>query len=522
VVLRSPHPDIAIPESPVTTFLLEKGTDRAHQAALIDGPTGRTVTYGELTSAVDAVAAGLAGRGFAKGDPMALYAPNLPEYAIAFGAISAAGGIATTVNPLYTADELAFQLGDSGARYLLTIPPLLERALRAKEQSKVEEVFVFGEAEGATPFASLLETGGSGATGPDVPIDPLVDLVAMPYSSGTTGFPKGVMLTHHNLVSNVSQTLAAFTIKAEDVVIGVLPFFHIYGMTAIMNCGLRAGATIVTMRRFDLDEFLRLMQDHRVTVAFVVPPIVLGLAKHPDVARYDLSSLRVILSGAAPLGADLAKECGERLGCLVAQGYGLTESSPVTHICSDDGTFYRSGSIGPLVPNTESRVVDPATGRDVDASQRGEILIRGPQVMKGYLNNPQATAHTVDDDGWLHTGDIGYADEDGFFFIEDRLKELIKYKGFQVPPAELEALIVTHASVADVAVIGIPDEKAGELPKAFVVRNGDVTEQEIIDFVAARVSPQKKIRLVEFVDQIPKSPSGKILRRVLRERAGEK
>jgi acyl-CoA synthetase (AMP-forming)/AMP-acid ligase II len=326
------------------------------------------------------------------------------------------------------------------------------------------------------------------------------------------------MLSHRNLVANLCQVQAAFPIEADDTLIGALPFFHIFGMTVIMNHGLRAGATIVTMPRFDLEQFLELIERHAVTRACVVPPIALALAKHPAVEGRDLSAMRTIQSGAAPLGAELAEQVAERIGCVVVQGYGLTETSPVTHMIRPHGKN-PPGSIGRPVAQTECRIVDPVGGIDVDAGERGELWIRGPQVMRGYLHNPDATAETIDAHGWLRTGDVAIRDEDGYFRIVDRLKELIKYKGYQVPPAELEALIVSHPEVADVAVIGVPDEEAGEVPKAFVVPAGSGLDADALRaWVAERVAPQKQIRLVETVEEIPKSPSGKILRRQLRER----
>jgi acyl-CoA synthetase (AMP-forming)/AMP-acid ligase II len=276
------------------------------------------------------------------------------------------------------------------------------------------------------------------------------------------------------------------------------------------------------MPRFDLEQFLRIMQEHRVSRGYFVPPIVLALAKHPAVDGYDLSSLKSILCGAAPLGADLATACSERLGCTVVQGYGLTETSPVTHAVPSEGGLDRPGSIGPPLPNTDCQVVDIETGEDLGTDRDGEIWVRGPQVMKGYLNDPEATAATVDADGWLHTGDIGHADGDGYFHVVDRLKELIKYKGYQVAPAELEALLLSHPRVADAAVVPRPDEEAGEVPKAYVVAKGDVSADELMEFVARRVAPHKKVRAVEFLAEVPRSASGKILRRILveRERAG--
>ncbi|MGH2734424.1 MAG: AMP-binding protein, partial [Actinomycetota bacterium] len=415
---------------------------------------------------------------------------------------------------LYTAEELAFQLNDSKAKFLVTIPQFLDRALEAKDKSGVEELFVLGEGEGAIPFTELMGTSAPA----QVEIDPRKDLVVLPYSSGTTGFPKGVMLTHHNLVANILQAEQCQLVGPDDTLIAVLPFFHIYGMNVIMNIGLHRGATIVTMPRFDLEQFLQLIQDHKVTRAYLVPPIVLGLTKHPIVDQYDLSSLRLIMSGAAPLGSELATACGDRVGCYVMQGYGLTETSPVTHVIPEDPAKNKPGSIGPVIPNTEAMVADPATGEELDPGELGEVWIRGPQVMRGYLNNDEATKVTIDGEGWLHTGDIGKVDEDGYFFLVDRLKELIKYKGFQVPPAELEALIITHPKVSDVAVIGVPDEEAGEIPKAFVVATEELTPDELMGWVAQHVAPHKKVRRVEIVDEIPKSASGKILRRVLKER----
>jgi acyl-CoA synthetase (AMP-forming)/AMP-acid ligase II len=514
-IYRSPEGDVDVPDADVTSFVLEHAEERGEKAALIDGPSGRTLPYGELAGGVRAFASGLAARGFGKGDVLAVHMPNLPEYAVAFHGAAAAGGMCTTVNPLYTANELAYQLRDSGARILVTVPPCADVVQEAAEQAGVGERFVVGEAPGFEPVTALF---GDPDGAPAPAIDPEADLAVLPYSSGTTGLPKGVMLTHRNLVANLCQIQAAFPINAGDTLIGVLPFFHIYGMTVIMNQGLMAGATIVTVPRFDLEQFLALLEEHSVTRAYVVPPIALALAKHPAVEGRDLGALETIMSGAAPLGAELAEQVADRIGCTVIQGYGLTETSPVTHVVRPHGEN-RPGTIGQPLPGTECRVVDPQTGTDAHEGERGELWIRGPQVMRGYLNNPEATAATLDAEGWLHTGDVATVDPDGYVTIVDRLKELIKYKGYQVPPAELEALIITHPGVADVAVIGVPDEECGELPKAYVVPSaGELDHDELIEWVGARVSPQKRIRLVEHIDEIPKSPSGKILRRLLIER----
>jgi acyl-CoA synthetase (AMP-forming)/AMP-acid ligase II len=509
---HSPYPDADIPEASLASVVLERAAALGEKRALVDGATRRGLSYAELAEGVRRVARGLADRGFAAGDVVGLYSPNLPEYALAVFGVASLGGTVTPVNPLYTVDELAHQLQDARAKVLVTAPPFLEKARAAAARSGVKEIFVFGEADGALPFASLLRSVGEP---PTVEIAPREDVAVLPYSSGTTGRSKGVMLTHHNLVSNIFQCVGMDDIREDDVVIAVLPFFHIYGLSVLLNMTLHHGCTLVTMPRFDLQTFLQALQEHKVTRAYVVPPIILALAKHPDVDAFDLRRLRCINSGAAPLGAEVQGALAKRLGCIVKQGYGLTETSPVTHTNPDDGV--RLGASGLLIRNTEGRIVDPASGADLGAGERGELWVRGPQVMKGYLNDPSATRATITPEGWLRTGDIGYVDADGFLFVVDRLKELIKYKGMQVAPAELEALLLTHSAVADAAVIGSPDAEAGEVPKAFVVLKGEATPDDLMAFVAERVAPHKKIRLLEIVEQIPKSPAGKILRRLLVE-----
>jgi acyl-CoA synthetase (AMP-forming)/AMP-acid ligase II len=523
MIFESPYPDVTIPDVPVTDHVLADVPKRADKTALIDAASGARMSFGELATSIKRVAGGLAGRGLGKGDRIAIFSPNTITYPAAFHGTAYAGGVVTTVNPTYTAEELTNQLRDSKARFLITLGPFLEKAREAADAvGGIEEIFTFDGAPGSTPFAELLAADGL-ADAKRPKIEPATDLVALPYSSGTTGVSKGVMLTHRNLVANMVQLKGTDSlcraITERDTLTAVLPFFHIYGLGVIMNYALSRGATLVVFQRFDLEQFLGAIQEHGVTFAHLVPPILLALAKHPLVDKYDLSSLEGIMSGAAPLGGELAQAVEERLGCVVGQGYGLTETSPVTHTAPNQ----RRGqtpydAIGPSLPNTEIQIVDPETGQSLGPGERGEVWIRGPQVMVGYFGQPGATAATIDDEGWLHTGDIGLVDENGLCRIVDRVKELIKYKGYQVAPAELEAILLTHPSIKDAAVVRSPDEEAGEVPKAFVVSDGSLTEEDVMIFVAKHVSPQKKVRRVEFVDSIPKSPSGKILRRVLVER----
>jgi acyl-CoA synthetase (AMP-forming)/AMP-acid ligase II len=518
MIYKAPYPDIDLPRVPLTHYFLERISSFGDKEALVDPVTGKTYTYNMLAQYIRNTAAALSRRGLKKGDVFAVYSPNHVNYPILFHAVSLIGGTVTTANPLSQVKDLKHQLEDAGAKYLVTVSPLLDAARQAAP-GNVREIFTFDDSD-VTPFSQLLHDEGSV---PQVDIDS-EDIVVLPYSSGTTGFPKGVMLTHFNVLSNILQMegVPDFNIVGmNDRVIGLLPFFHIYGMVVIMNAALMRGATIFVMAKFDLVPFLEIIQKYRITRCCVVPPIMVALAKHPAVANYDTSSLIELMSGAAPLSSDLAEEVGKRLKCDVMQGYGMTETSPVTHLYNRGIVPGKKlGSVGQPVPNTEVKIVDTQSGAMLGPGQRGEVCMRGPQVMKGYLNNPEATSATVDADGWIHTGDIGYADEDGLFYIVDRVKELIKFKGFQVPPAELEALLLTHPAIADAAVIPSPDEEAGEVPKAFIVKKAgaEISVDEIMTWVSDRTSPQKKIRKAEFIDAIPKTASGKILRRTLVER----
>ena len=518
MIFKSPYPDIAIPEVPLTDFILEHSPQFPAKPALIDGATGQTVTYGELVAAVDRVAASLAARGFRKGDVCAIHCLNCPEYAIAFLALAKLGGVSTMVSPLFTEGELITQLKDSGASYLLTDSRLGAAGLAAARATGVREVFVLGEGDGASSFATLMNQDGAV---PPIEIDPREDLVALPYSSGTTGWPKGVMLTHYNMVAMLCLMEATKVLSSEDKTICAVPCYHLYGSHIVLNLALRTGATVVTLPRFNLEEFLQTTQDYGITIAPAVPPIVLELSRSPLVDRFDLSKLTTVFSGAAPLSVEVARVCCERLNVGISYGYGMTELSPLSHLTYRQGTD-KPESTGYCLPNTLCKVVDAETKVELPPGEHGEIWVRGPQVMKGYLGHPEATAEIIDAEGWLHTGDIGYADEDGALYIVDRLKELIKYKGRQVAPAELEALLLSHPAIADAAVIPSPDADAGEIPVAFVVAREMVSATDIMTFVSERVASHKRIRRVEFVDQIPKNPTGKIMRRLLVERVRQR
>jgi acyl-CoA synthetase (AMP-forming)/AMP-acid ligase II len=512
-IVTSPFTLPPIPKTDLTSFVLRHSPRLGDKPALIDAPSGRSISYGELAPLARRAATGLAARGFRQGDVMAVCAPNLPEYALVAHAVLSLGGVLTTANPLYTAAELSRQLVDSRARAIVTVPAFLEAARGAAAEARCRDIYLIGEASGATPFAALLEHGDDP---PDVRIDP-DDAAVLMYSSGTTGAQKGVELTHRAVIANLMQSAAGLDCGEDDTMVAVAPFFHTLGFTVLLNTSLSTGATVVSLPRFELEAFLQAIQDYHATGTLIVPPIALALARHPVVDRYDLSSLRYVGCGAAPLGAEIEEECAARLGCMFHQGYGMTEATAsiaIPRVSEPQRHVY--GQAGILVPGTEARVVDPVSGDDLGTGGTGELWIRGPQLMRGYLGRPDATAQTIDSDGWLHTGDIGRVDAAGRVFITDRIKELIKYKAHQVAPAELEALLCTHPAVSAAAVIGAPDEEAGELPTAFVVANGEITDDELMAWVAERVAPHKRIRRVERIDAIPCSPSGKILRRELR------
>ncbi len=518
----SPFPDVEIPDVSIYEDIFETlEEDELDFIAIIDGPSGAETTYRQLRDQVNLCAGALAARGVNTETVVGVLCPNAPAFAVIFHGILRAGATATTLNSLYTPAEIAKQLINAKAEWLVTVSALLEGAKIAAAEIGLDDdhLIVLDGAPGHPDLRSLLMEG---ATPPEVSFDPATHLAVLPYSSGTTGIPKGVMLSHRNLVANVAQCTISISSNPGDRILAVLPFYHIYGMTVLLNLALRRRATLVTMPRFDLEQFLGTIQTYKCNFLFVAPPIIVALAKHPIVDSYDISGIRIIFSGAAPLDGETADHVAKRLNTQVVQGYGMTELSPVSHSVPG-GREVPVASVGVALPNVTCKLVD-ADGNEVsppaagEISAPGELWIKGPNVMLGYLDQPEATAETLDADGFLRTGDLATIDADGNYYIVDRVKELIKYKGYQVAPAELEALLLSHDAIMDAACIGVNDEDGEEIPKAFVVRavGSDLSEQDVMDFVASHVAPYKKVRRVQFIDAIPKSSAGKILRKDLR------
>ncbi len=504
---------------PIHDILTTAASKYPDKTAIIDGDS--SYTFSGLENYSSQFSGALKTLGVLKGDRIGILAPNCAEFVIAFYGITRSGAVASTINSGYREREIAHQVQDSGCQILVVHESLSEILDEAKKLIKndVRSIVITTDKTKQGSFWQLLSQAEA-YTATD--IDPENDLVTLPYSSGTTGLTKGVMLSHFNLVSNVEQLMGlsgGASMAENDVILVHLPLFHIYGMNVLMNPCIAAGATQVMMRRFDMEEFLSIIENHRITKLFTVPPVGLGLSQYPGVASRDLSCLKFAMFGAAPLSSKLQVKISKVLNCPVIQGYGMTELSPVTNIDFTEPNLLKAGSIGPALADTEEKIVDTEDPtKELKPGEVGELVVRGPQVMKGYLNNPEATEETITSDGWFYTGDIGKMDEEGYVWVLDRKKELIKYKGFQVPPAELEGLLIEHPEISDAAVIGKPDEESGEIPKAFVVKSAgsNISEDEIMSFVSSKVSTFKHVREVEFVEAIPKNPSGKILRRLLK------
>lgn len=472
------------------------------------------------------VASGLDKLGIKQGEVIMLLLQNCPEFMFAFLGASHIGAIITTANPFYTPAEVAKQAKAANTKLIITQGLYVEKVKDFAKENDIKVMCIDeSPVEGYLHFAELTQADENEI--PAVKINP-DDVVALPYSSGTTGLPKGVMLTHRGLVTSVAQQVDGenpnLYFHKEDVILCVLPLFHIYSLNSVFLCGLRVGAAILIMQKFEIVKLLELVEKFKVSIAPFVPPIVLAIAKSPEVNKYDLSSIRTVMSGAAPMGKELEDAVRAKLpNAKLGQGYGMTEAGPLLSMClafAKEPFEVKSGACGTVVRNAEMKIVDPETGASLPRNQAGEICIRGSQIMKGYVNDLEATKRTIDNEGWLHSGDIGYIDDDDELFIVDRLKELIKYKGFQVAPAELEAMLIAHPNISDAAVVPLKDEAAGEVPVAFVVKsNGSkISEEDIKQYISRQVVFYKRINRVFFTDTIPKAPSGKILRKDLKAR----
>ena len=525
-VVKSPLPDVHIPETNLYNHVFRDAASFGRKIAIINGETGREYSFAEIEEATRKVSSALNRSGLQKGDVLTLVTPNCLEFPVLFLATLASGGVVSTSNPNFTAEELAYQFKNSSSKIIATVPSVLPTVRKAAERAGIERIIVLDDTEvrdsNLISYRSLVDDTGSRFS--PASVNAKEDTAILPYSSGTTGLPKGVMLTHFSVVANICQMEhpQIFDFRQDGVcLMGLLPFFHIYGMAVILFTSMHSGSKVISLPSFDSDTFLAAIQKYKINILHLAPPLALFLAKHPSVDKYDTSSIDQIMSGGAPLSGELVTAVRERLGCrVVRQLYGLTETSPVTHVLPEKLGMTKPSSVGIPISNMEVRIIDTKSGENLPVGQEGELWMRGPNIMKGYLNLPDATKASITEDGWFRTGDIGYFDEEGSFYITDRLKELIKVKGFQVAPAELEALLQNHPKIADAAVIGVPNERLGEAPKAFVVRKDpNVTEDEIVNYVASKVAKHKHlVGGVEFIEAVPKSPSGKILRRVLRQK----
>jgi len=534
---KSTFPDVDIPNVGIWDFLFENKQREFpdDQVILLDPYTKRSYTYAQLKKSATEFGKGLKALWeFEKGDVLNLFTPNsIDTPAVMWGA-HFAGAIVSPANPGYTAAELVHQLKDSGAKGIVTQMSVLPIALEAAEKVgiPVNRICLIGEDKHpknlVKPFTEVLNMAGIHRYR-RAKVDPDNDLAFLVYSSGTTGLPKGVMLSHRNIIADVLMNEALETPLhwENDSVLAFLPFFHIYGLTVILHQFIHRGIKIVVMPKFDLHGWCKIVQDHKITTSFVVPPVVLGLAKDPGVSNYNLSSLRMMTCGAAPLTKELLEQEYARLKIPIKQGYGLSETSPTTHTQTWDDWNTTVGSVGHLLPNQTAKYMSEDE-KEVAPGEVGELWVKGPNVFKGYLNNAAGTAHCMTSDGYFKTGDVGYQDSKGNFYITDRVKELIKYKGFQVPPAELEGLLASHEKIADVAVLGVfREELATEVPLAYIVPAAGVEpspklEAELSAWLAERVASHKKLRGgVRFTKEIPKSASGKILRRLLKVRYQE-
>ena len=492
------------------------------KTALVDTSCGRAFTRGEYAEGVESLARGLVAAGLQPGEVVAILLPNTWEFAITYHAATLAGAVPTLLNPAYREREIRYQLEDSGAVFLITDAPLL-KGVNLTGLPELRRVYATRDSHpGAEDFSKLLKLASAKLLHPNTPSQEAI--AALPYSSGTTGLPKGVMLSHYNLVANVFQLLGpgGTPLVRDDVMLCFLPLYHIYGLTVALTLSLTLGMELILMPRFDIKKLLSLIVEYGVTMMPMVPPAINALRQAAEAGCFPTNhKVRWIKSGAAPLAPELARRLSELTGIVVNQGYGMTEASPVTHVgYIAPPEMNRPASIGQPLAQTECRVLD-LNDNEVTQGGAGELVMRGPQFMLGYWKNPQATADVLRD-GWYYSGDIVRTDEDGFYYVLDRRKEMIKYKGFPVAPAEVESVLLEHPAVRDCGVVAKPDDEAGEIPCAFVVvRDGyqasDALEKQLRDFVAERLAHHKQPREIRFIQAVPRTPSGKVLRRELRD-----
>lgn len=519
-MFRSDLPDVATGGATLVDIMRDACEHHADRVAVIDDGSGRTLTYAQLGRSMDRLAAWLSDHDVGRGDVVAVWAPNSSGWAQAALGAMAAGSVVSGVSPLASDDEVVRHLVDCEARVLVTVGAFVERALTMLSATNVEQVVVLDPGptpDGATSMDDILS-----GTGASVDLDVVGDddLAILPYSSGTTGMPKGVELTHGSLVSVLRQNTAVIGPTTDDVVLAIAPFPHIMGMVMTMLLPLSAGATVLAMPRYDGDTFGNSVCEHRVTVFVAAPPMAPLFVIHPQLAPANLPGVRIIAFGGAPLPADHEEAIAARYpGVVVGQGWGMTELSVGATTPRADGRS-RPGSVGRLLPNTELRVVDQVTGTNLGTDQVGELWIRGPQVMRGYRNRPEETANILTADGWIRTGDLGSIDRDGFVSIIDRIKDLIKVKGYQVAPAELEAVLIEHPHVHDAAVIR-GERNGHEVPIGFVVAAADLDLDTLRSWFAERVSPYKSLHEVHRLEALPRNMSGKLLRRQLETIAPE-
>ncbi|TID17798.1 acetyl-CoA synthetase-like protein [Venturia nashicola] len=532
---KSPFPDIEIPNVDLWGLMFErKEKDFPDDTVIYRAcDNSRHYTFAHVKSLAIKFGEGLRSAWeWEKNDVLALYAPNDIDVPPVIYGTFYAGGIVTPANPAYSIDELAYQLQNSEAKAIFTTKAFLSTALKAAEKCgiPVERVALIGAEEDETMkikhWTRIVKSSGTDRFRRRI-AKPDTDLAFLAYSSGTTGLPKGVMLSHRNIVADVLMIQGAvgkWYSSKHDKFLGVLPFFHIYGLTGLVHQILYRGIELLVMPAFNLEVFLQTIQTHKITFIYVAPPVLVRLSRDPIVEKYDLSSVKMITSGAAPLTKELVDAVYKRLKVKVNQAYGLSETSPMTHTQPWDEWYTSVGSTGKMFPNMRAKYIS-ADGKELGPGETGELWLAGPNIFKGYWKNEQATKDAISEDGYFKTGDVGYLDENHNFYITDRVKELIKYKGFQVAPAELEGKLLEHHNIDDVAVIGIEDkEMHTEIPRAYVVAGKHGKEEkhakEIMEWFTAKVANHKRLRGgVHFVDEIPKSASGKILRRVLKEKA---